>query len=314
MSPVVLSRVAESIFWIGRYIERGEGTARILDVMVHHTLEGRGSDASSAAARLLAVMGLPVPDGPADLWEVTERLAHDPANRASIAGSLAAARDNARAIRHAIPVELWERINATWVALPAEWELSRRSGPGTYLAFVKNQTAAITGLADTTMSRDQTWTFFTLGRSLERVDVVARQLASLPVADLVESGLVTLLRSCGGYEPYLRQAHGLVVADGVVDFLLRDRLFPRSAFASLATAEGCLDDLRTGPVDQWDEARGMIGLARAELEYSAPRTLLVGLGDRLRRLQATCSEASEAVTRRYFANELPVQWRQETSW
>ncbi|HXX90805.1 MAG TPA: alpha-E domain-containing protein [Acidimicrobiales bacterium] len=313
MTTALLSRVAESIFWIGRYVERAEGTARILDVVVHHTLEERGAASAGAAGRLLAVMGLPAPDGPPDLWEVTESLAHQPASRSSIAGAINGARDNARAVRHVLPVEVWEKINATWVDLQAEWDLARRAGPSTYLTYVKNQIAAIVGFADTTMSRDETWLFFTLGRSLERTDVVARQLASLPLEDLTETGLVTLLRSCGAYEPYLRLTHGVVTVDAVVDFLLRDRLFPRSAFASLVTSESCLDHIG-GTLSAWDEARGLVGLARAQLEFSAPGLLLHDLDLRLEGLQMTCSAASDAVTRRYFTHEGPTEWHRRVSW
>lgn len=313
MTSALLSRVAESIFWIGRYVERAEGTARILDVIVHHSLEERGADSSEAAARLLTVMGLPAPSVPPDLWEVTEVLAHDPSSPSSIAGALIAARDNARAVRHVLPVELWEKINSTRVELHSEWELSQRAGPSTYLNFVKNQIAAIVGLADTTMSRDETWLFFTVGRSLERTDVVARQLASLPLEQLSESGLVTLLRSCGGYEPYLRLAHGVVKLDPVVNFLLRDGLFPRSAFAALVTCESCLAQM-SGASSTWDEARGLVGLARAELEFSSPAMLLPDLGRRLERLLSACSSASDAITRRYFTHEAPIEWHVRASW
>jgi uncharacterized alpha-E superfamily protein len=308
MSNALLSRVAESIFWVGRYVERAEGTARILDVIVYQALEQSGAAGDSASQRLLAVMGLPPDDQGRNLMQVTEQLARDPASRSSIAGAINAARENARAVRHVIPVELWERINGTWADLRGQWEQSRRVGPAVYLAFVKTQTAAITGLADTTMSRDQTWLFFTLGRCLERTDVVARQLASLPFAQITDSGLVMLLRSCGGYEPYLRLSQGVVEPGRVLDFLLRDRLFPRSAFASLTVAEECLDQINLGRDEEWDEARGLIGLARAELEYSAPTTLAVALDLRLDRLQRTISSVSDAVTRRYFAHDLPTEW------
>ncbi len=309
MSNALLSRVAESIFWVGRYVERAEGTARILDVTVYQALEQSGTAGDTASQRLLAVMGLPTGERVLNLWEVTEQLARDPVSRSSIAGSINAARENTRAVRHVIPVELWERINATWAELPSQWDLARRVGPAAYLGFVKTQTAAITGLADTTMSRDQTWHFFTLGRCLERTDVVARQLSALAFDEISDSGLVVLLRSCGGYEPYLRLSHGMVESGRVLDFLLRDRLFPRSAFASLTVAEDCLDQISPSRDDEWDEARGLIGLARAELEYSAPDSLPTGLGVRLERLQRTISAVSDAVTRRYFAHDLPTEWR-----
>ena len=90
---------------------------------------------------------------------------------------------------------------------------------------------------------------------------------------------------------------------------MRDRLFPRSAFASLTLAEECLDQINAGRDNAWEDARGLVGLARAELEYSAPTTLARGLETRLERLQASISSVSDAVTRRYFAQDLPTEWR-----
>jgi uncharacterized alpha-E superfamily protein len=309
MSNALLSRVAESIFWVGRYVERAEGTARILDVIVYQALEQSNAAGDGASRRLLAVMGLPPEQGaPLDLWAVTERLADDATSRSSIAGALNAAREDARAVRHVLPVELWEQINAMWAELPRQWELAKQVGPAAYLAYVKTQAAAITGLADTTMSRDQTWLFFTLGRCLERADVVARQLASLRFDEITDSGLVVLLRSCGGYEPYLRLAQGVVARGKVLDFLLRDRLFPRSAFASLTVAEDCVAQINLGRSDEWDEARGLLGLARAELEYSSPARLAEDLPRRLEGLQRTVSAVNDAVSRRYFDHDEPTAW------
>jgi uncharacterized alpha-E superfamily protein len=310
VSNALLSRVAEAIFWVGRYVERAEGTARILDVVVYQALEQSDDDGGAASSRrLLAVMGLVPGPGDTNLWEVTERLAQDESTGSSIAGAVNAARENARAVRHVLPVEFWERINSLWAELAGQWNLSRRVGPASYLVFVKTQTAAITGLADTTMSRDQTWQFFTLGRALERTDVLARQLASLPFDELSDTGLVLLLRSCGGYEPYLRLSQGVVDTPKVLDFLLRARLFPRSAFASLTVAEECLAQITSGRPDEWDEARGLVGLARAELEYSPLETLRLELPQRLQRLQRSISQVSDAVTRRYFGHGLPTEWR-----
>jgi len=309
MSNALLSRVAESIFWVGRYIERAEGTARILDVIVYQTLEQSHAAEDVASQRLLAVMGLPFDDDRPNLWRVTERLARDPDNPSSIASCVNAARENTRAVRHVIPVELWECINSVWSELPRQWELASKVGPAAYLDFVKNHTAAIGGLADTTMSRDQTWHFFTLGRCLERTDVVGRQLASLSFDDVSDSALVVLLRSCGGYEPYLRLSQGVVEPGRVLDFLLRDRLFPRSAFASLTVAEECLRQISPARIEEWDEAQGLIGLARAGLEYSSPAALSLGLPTRLEQLQRNISQVSDAVTRRYFAHDMPTEWQ-----
>lgn len=313
MPSVLLSRVAESLFWIGRYVERAEGTARILDVVVHHALEERGVDPYGMGGRLLEVMGVAAgmtDSSRPDLAEVAELLSFGAGVGTSIAGSLEAARDNARAVRHVLPTELWERLNSTWVALAARRTLAQRRGSGAYLGWVKDQTAAITGLVDTTMSRDQTWLFLTLGRALERADVSARLLGSLPIDDLTESGLVTLLRSCGGHEPYLRQANGVIEREGVVDFLLRDRLFPRSALRSLTVAVECVEQIGGAHAQGWDEARGVIGMVRAELEYIPPSALLVRLPQLLSSLHRGCTAASDKIAERYFTHSYATEWHE----
>ena len=91
MTRALLSRVAENIFWVGRYVERAEGTARILDVSVYQALEQSDVEGSNAARRLLAVMGLP-DSGTDTLWQATERLATDPNQHSSIAGALGGGR------------------------------------------------------------------------------------------------------------------------------------------------------------------------------------------------------------------------------
>jgi uncharacterized alpha-E superfamily protein len=129
MTRALLSRVAESIFWVGRYVERAEGTARILDVSVYQALEQSDVEGSHAARRLLAVMGLPDVESET-LWQATERLATDPDSRSSIAGALAAARENTRAVRHVVPVEFWEHINAGALPLLRQDQLRRHDGAG----------------------------------------------------------------------------------------------------------------------------------------------------------------------------------------
>lgn len=305
----MLSRVAESIFWIGRYIERAEGTARILDVVVHQVLEDRATTSQEAADRLLAVMGLPAPSPPLDLWQATELLAHDRDSRSSITGALIAARGNARAVRHLVSIEFWESLNTTYVALDAQRIRSRAMGPHVFLSFVKTQTATLTGLADSTMSRDRSWLFLSLGRALERADVGARQLAARPFAELTEGGLITLLRSCGGYEAYLRSSHGMIDRERVAAFLLRDRQFPRSVFSALVTAEACLAAINPTAEQYGDMARLLIGRARADLEFAPPDLLFETLSAQLFRVLSACAQASDAISGQYFVHDPPTSWR-----
>ncbi|HMA46714.1 MAG TPA: alpha-E domain-containing protein [Frankiaceae bacterium] len=311
----MLSRIAESLFWIGRYAERAEDTARILDVHVQRVLEDPWLHEQTAWRRLLAVMGVPEPAGEVDWQRITELLAYDPTSPSSICGALSAARENARGAREVVSSELWECLNATWLALPQEQGLGRRLGPHVFFGYVRAGAAMLAGLVDATLPRDDGWRFLVLGRGLERVDMTARLLSSCISEEATSKSWVALLHSCGAHEAYLRTYRRAVDASRVAEFLLLDRLFPRSVYWSLSLAERCLAELDGGPVARrttvGDQARRIVGRARTELEFRSVDELADGLEDLLVSLQRTCSTASEAITRRYFAREAPQAWAQE---
>ncbi len=313
----MLSRIAESLFWVGRYLERAEDTARILDVQIHQLLEDATNDEQLAAGALLQVMGVDDAETrSADLASVTALLAFDRSQPSSIVSSLIGARENARGIRETISSELWECLNATYVALDQRAAAARAIGPHAFFRFaryVKDRVALAGGIADATMSRDDGWRFLVLGRSLERVDMTARLLSvrlSLPES---ASDWVTTLRCCSAHEAYLRSYRGAVDPLHATEFLLLDRLSPRSAYLALATAESALteldpDDNRLGPVD---EAHRILGRARAGLEYRRIDDLAAHLPEVLAGLQQACSEATVAVATRFFHHEATQAWRLE---
>jgi uncharacterized alpha-E superfamily protein len=306
----MLSRIAESLYWIGRYVERAEDTARILDVQFHRLLEDPWIDEDAACRALMAVMGADVPDEPLDALEVCEMLAYDRTNPSSIVGALAAARDNARGAREAISSEMWECLNGTWYALSDQIDAARNMGPHQFFRYVKERVSILAGLAESTLSRDDGWRFLVLGRSLERVDMTAR-LLSARWGDAVGSpGWVTTLRCCSAHEAYLRTYRRAVDASLVAEFLLLDRLFPRSVFHALSTAETCLAELdpMTGRAGLEDEARRIIGRARTDLEFRRANELLRDLPTHLARVQAACGEAATAIGNRYFYETAPIEW------
>jgi uncharacterized alpha-E superfamily protein len=175
----VLARNAESLYWIGRYVERADDTARILDVSVHELLEDASVDPDMASRQLLGVLGIEPPaDAQLNVWSLTELVAYSTSNTGSIVGSLTSARENTRGAREVVSTELWESLNATWRALPDRQTYSRRVGPHPFLSFVEERAAMFAGLADSTMSRDDGWRFLVLGRSVERADMVVRLLLS----------------------------------------------------------------------------------------------------------------------------------------
>jgi len=306
----VLSRIAESLFWIGRYTERAEDTARILDVHFHLLLEDPWVDEVAACEGLLGIMGVPRPSDELDARRVTEILGFDDTNASSIAGALAGARENARGAREAISSEMWECLNATFNELPGRMTVARTTGPHSFFGYVKERAAIMAGLADATLSRDEGWRFFVLGRSLERVDMTCRLLAARFGEGAGSPGWVTLLRSCSAHEAYLRTYRRAVDASLVAEFLLLDRLFPRSVYFALALAEQCLAELgpKTGRAGVDDEARRVLGRARTELEFKRVADLLADLPTHLAALESACSDASSAVARRYFRQDAAVGW------
>ncbi len=114
----MLSRIAESLFWIGRYIERADDTSRILDAYVHRLLENPWMDEVEACRSLLQILGVAVPEDLQGTSTVIDLLAFDPTNSSAIAGAWNAARENARGARETISSELWQALNATWHAIP----------------------------------------------------------------------------------------------------------------------------------------------------------------------------------------------------
>lgn len=307
----MLSRVAEALYWIGRYVERAEDTARLLDVHLHAMLEDPWVDEAAASRDVLRVMGLPY-DGDVGARGTTQRLAFDRSDTSSICGALIAARENARGVREVVSSELWECLNATYHSLAGQEESSERFGPFAFLRHVRDRAATVTGLVEGSMPRDDGWRFLVLGRSLERVDMTTRLLWA-PRGRSSGTSWSELLKCCSAYEAYLRTYRAAIDPDRVVEFLVLDRLFPRSIFVALSQAEECLVglDSSAGRTGVGDEARRLLGRARTDLEFRRPAGLYDELPTLIDVLQHTCAEAGDAVADRYFHHSASTTWARE---
>jgi uncharacterized alpha-E superfamily protein len=306
----LLSRIAETLYWTGRYVERADDTARLIDVYVHRTLGESGAGSDAACRALFGILGVAADtDAELDIGVVLFRLVYDTQSPSAIAGAVLGARAGARGIREVVSSEMWECLNVTAHGLAGQRRAAERLGPHVYLRFVRERAALFFGLADSTMSHDDAWRFLVLGRSLERADMTARLLlARMSAPD--DLGWPVLLRACGAHESFIR-THGWAAEPArVAEFLLLDRLFPRSVVHALATAEECLAALSPGPVRMGidDPARRPVGTLRTRLEYADPKQLPSQLPELLTTLQETCVQASEAIARRYFQYQSPVAW------
>jgi uncharacterized alpha-E superfamily protein len=303
----LLSRIAETLFWTGRYIERADDTARLVDVYLHRMLGEPGTGSAAVAAALFGILGVE-PGETAD--PALSRLAYDDKSPSAITGAIVAARTGARGIREVISSEMWQCLNVTAQDLTRQRRAADRLGPHMFLRFVSERAALFFGLADSTMSHDDAWRFVVLGRSLERADMTARLLLARLSAPH-ELGWPVLLRACGAYESFIRTHGGATDPARVAEFLLLDRLFPRSVLCSLIIAEDCLVALNPGPVrvGMDDSARRPVGRLRTTLEYADPRQLPSLLPDLLGTLQLACVQTCEAITAQYFQYEAQVAWK-----
>ncbi|MDQ7993853.1 MAG: alpha-E domain-containing protein, partial [Propionicimonas sp.] len=242
----MLSRIAESLFWIGRYLERAEDTCRIVEVHLQLLLDDPTVDEDDAALTLLAVMGSPV--DPADLGDSNEAvmstLCYDAASPCSIAAAIGGAREAARRARETVSTEMWEAINTTWNSVKGG--RLQRMRPASAFKHVRERCAVISGTADQTMSHDEGWHFLSLGRSIERVDMTARMISTAAVTAGPQSAWHNVLRGCGAHHAFVRTYGGVISDRDAAEFLLLDRLFPRSVVHTLTTAENALSELDQG--------------------------------------------------------------------
>lgn len=306
----MLSRIAESMFWIGRYVERAEDTARILDVQTQLLLEDATIDQDSTCRALLSIMGVEAePEWDVDVSLVLDRLCYDLTSPTSIAAALAAARESARRARETLSVPLWEALNTTYRALPSGHFDSMRAPM--IFQWVRERAALVNGTADATMARDEGWHFLMLGRCVERADMTSRLVATAAQSSGTGAPWTSTLRASGAYETFLRTYRGLETERGAAEFLLLDRLFPRSVVFSLNRAEQCIENLEASGqrAGFQNEAQRLLGRMRAELEYRSLSDVMADLPTEMERLQRACALATEAVTRRYFAGSEALSWQ-----
>jgi uncharacterized alpha-E superfamily protein len=244
--------------------------------------------------------------------DVLNILAVDRTQPASIAYSLNAARENARRAREVISTELWEVLNTTRARMPRKVSSDKVHE---FFGWVRERSALAVGIIESATSRDEAWLFFTLGRSIERADMTARLLATRSLTEASGPSWTTILRSVGAYEAYLRTYRGVPSARNAAEFLLLDRLFPRSILFSVSRAEQCMRDIepRADRVGVSDQALRLLGQIRSELEFRPIAEILDDLTKHMDNVQHATSAASEAIRQRYFPTNAAPNWVRENS-
>ena len=312
----MLSRVAEAIYWMSRYVERAENVARLIDTNLH--------------------MALDMPDGMPEQWEPLVRttgdiqlyrdrfvdvnradvlrfLMFDTNNSNSILSCLQMARENARSVREIISSEMWEQINTFYQTVRAASDNGKlEETPHELFSHVKTQSYLHVGLTVSTLLHGETWNFCRLGRLIERADKTTRFLDMkyfylLPSATYVGSPLdslqwATILRSVSAYEAY-RKEHGDLAPEKVIEFLLLSRRLPRALHYCLIRAEDALHEISGAPAGTFaNVAERHCGQLRAELAFTTVNDIIAtGFHEFLDGFQVKLNTFGEAVFETFFA-------------
>ena len=284
----MLSRVANSLYWMSRYIERAENTARLVETSLQLLLDYRNLDEQHIAEQWLPIVQAtgeeeaffklhPKATGAA----VTEFLVFQAENPNSIVQCICQARENARMVRDQITVELWEELNRVYLFVRSrQARLVWKQSPSEFFSEIKASSLQLTGIAYATLIHNEGWLFLQAGRFLERADKTSRIL-DVRHQSLPETGppgpagptealeWAAILRSCSAWDAY-KSIHGADVHPRhVAKFLLFNEDFPRSTRFCVSELNSALRRISGVPSGRFcNEAEKLAGRLEAELQFS----------------------------------------------
>jgi uncharacterized alpha-E superfamily protein len=318
----MLSRVADSIYWLNRYVERAENVARFIDVNIKLHLDSPAGIDPQWLPLVLTTGDLDLfhaSYGDATAESVIRFLTFDADYPSSILSCLQAARENARSIREIISSEMWEKINEFYHMVQGAAHndtIDGSSGSSKLHDFfddVKRSSHLFSGIMDATMTHNEGWHFGQMGRFLERADKTSRILdvkyyILLPSVQDVGTAVdqlqwIALLKSASAYEMYRKRRQHRITSNGVVEFLLLDRDFPRAIQFCLLQAQRSLHEITGTPAGTWrNPVERPLGRLLADLGYiSIHEVMEEGLHEFLDGLQLKINEVGDRTSETFFA-------------
>jgi uncharacterized alpha-E superfamily protein len=312
----MLSRVADSIYWLNRYVERAENIARFVDVNLNLLMDSPVGVEQQWEPLVKTTGDLALFKeryGTATADHVVQFLAFDSQYPNSIMSCLQAARENARSVREIISSETWERVNNFYLMVKDVAQAPPLSQLPSFFAEVKLASHLFSGVMDATMTHNEGWHFGQLGRLLERADKTARILdvkyfILLPSARDVGTALdelqwISLLKSASGYEMYRKCQHRISPND-IAKFLILDRDFPRSLQFCLLEAEKSLCHITETTPGRWvNTADRTLGKLRSELDFITMEDIIhQGLHEFLDDTQVKLNQVGQDVAETFFAS------------
>jgi len=311
----LLSRVANAVYWLGRYIERAENVARFLDVN-HNLMLDLPQDYSDQWQPIVDTTGdralFQERYGAATQDNVVRFLAFDPEYPNSIYSCILAARENARSVRETISSEMWQQINSLYLMITSESRKTEPTDLPTFCHQVRMGCHLIHGILHVTMSHNEAWQFIRLGCQLERADKTTRLLDVkyfILLPSLSDVGTpyddvqwVALLKSLTGFEMY-RKRYGRISPDRIVEFLLLDGEFPRAFRYCIGLADRSLHRITGTPVGSFScPSEQRMGVLRSELDFAAVDGILAGgLHEFCDAVQTKMNTIDECISGDFFA-------------
>ncbi len=310
----MLSRVADSLYWMSRYLERAENTIRQLDVTMSLMLDTSDTSADTRWQRLLVSLGNPPGiEWNGDIDAMARSLIFDTTNAASVTGCIYAARENARQVREEISTEQWQRLNRLYHQMHTPHAQAQfGSNLNDFLASVVDGIHLFKGVSDTTMIHGEGWQFIRLGRYLERAYSTATLLevyqeTLLDLGEQERSGyqyleLVGLLRCCTSFEAYCQVYTADLSADRILEFLLLNRDFPHALRYSIDAVRQSLEAVqRSGGRRSPEELMASAGRLHAMLRYTTIEEILDGSpATFLHSIREQCQHVHELLYRYYI--------------
>lgn len=308
----MLSRIAESCYWIGRLVERADYTARLLDVHYHNLLQNHPREQSRLANHLVSVMGSPSASSEIDIEEAVGFIGFDPNFAGSISDTIFQLSENAKGVRDTIPAELFEAIYATYGELQSNFQGEQSRSRHELFQWVRNRCMLIHGIIDEAMARDDSYQFLNIGRCVERIDMTARMVAVRCAMDDDSPGWITMLRSCGAFEAFLRSKHDTNDTQAIIEFLLRDPQFPRSILSSASSALSSAQALVHSDegIGSERDPRFALGRMCAEIEFTSISSIHDNLMDEVALLQKGVQFINSTMVESYFHHTNAIEWRQ----
>ncbi|MFW2368632.1 MAG: alpha-E domain-containing protein [Desulforhopalus sp.] len=318
----MLSRVANSIYWMCRYIERAENVARFIDVNLNLLLDLPADEQEQWSPLIKTTGDLALFEEKNQTYtqeEVIWFLTFDRSYHNSILSCVSAARENAKSIREIISSEMWEHLNTFYLELINEDSIKMAiQDPARFFQIIKMRSHLFTGLLDSTMSHGEAWNFARIGMMLERADKTSRILdvkyyMLLPQVGLVNTPMdnlqwISVLRSTSAFEMFRKEFHRVKPAN-VADFLIFNRFFPRSIYHCVEKAQISLHRITGSPLGAaGNAAEKKLGRLKADLEYTDIEEVIEsGLHEFLDDLQTQFNQIGGTVASTFFNIEPKVQ-------